>query len=402
MKRQFNSWGTLAFASAIALGAASVSAQPYDVGATDKEIKIGNINPYSGPASSYSSYGKAQAGYFKMINDQGGINGRKINFISLDDNYAPPKTLEQARKLVEQDKVLFLFAPLGTPTNSAIHKYMNQKKVPHLFVQTGASKWGDPKNFPWTMGWQPNYFSEGKVFAQAILEGQPKGKIAVLYQNDDFGKDYLSGLEAGLGDKKNMIIARETYEVTDPTVDSQIVKLKASGADVFINVAVPKFAAQSIKKMAEMSWKPTHYLVQVASSVGSTLTPAGLDNSKDIITTAFFKDPSDPQWKNDKAFLEYQEWFKKYMPGSDPTDSFYIQGYINAQTVAHVVKQAGNNLTRENIMKQAASISDLKLPLLLPGINIQTSATDFYPIERMQLARFDGKAWILFGKVYGD
>ena len=402
MKRKFISWSSLAIAAALALGGTVVSAQPYDTGATDKEIKIGNINPYSGPASSYSSYGKAQAGYFKMINDQGGINGRKINFISLDDNYAPPKTLEQARKLVEQDKVLFLFATLGTPTNSAIHKYMNQKKVPHLFVQTGASKWGDPKNFPWTMGWQPNYFSDGKVFAQAILEGQPNGKIAVLYQNDDFGKDYLSGLEAGLGDKKNMIVARETYEVTDPTVDSQMVKLKASGADVFINVAVPKFAAQAIKKAAELSWKPTHYLVQVASSLGSTLTPAGLDNSVGLITTAFFKDPSDPQWKDDKAFLEYQDWFKKYMPGSDPTDSFYIQGYINAQTVAQVIKQAGNNLTRENIMKQAASINDLKLPLLLPGINVQTSPTDFYPIERMQLARFDGKAWVLFGKVYGD
>ena len=402
MKRKFNSWSSLAIAAALALGGTVVSAQPYDTGATDKEIKIGNINPYSGPASSYSSYGKAQAGYFKMINDQGGINGRKINFISLDDNYAPPKTLEQARKLVEQDKVLFLFATLGTPTNSAIHKYMNQKKVPHLFVQTGASKWGDPKNFPWTMGWQPNYFSEGKVFAQAILEGQPNGKIAVLYQNDDFGKDYLSGLEAGLGDKKNMIVTRETYEVTDPTVDSQMVKLKASGADVFINVAVPKFAAQAIKKAAELSWKPTHYLVQVASSLGSTLTPAGLDNSVGLITTAFFKDPSDPQWKDDKAFLEYQDWFKKYMPGSDPTDSFYIQGYINAQTVAQVIKQAGNELTRANIMKQAANINDLKLPLLLPGINVQTSPTDFYPIERMQLARFDGKAWVLFGKVYGD
>ncbi len=402
MKRKFNSWSSLAIAAALALGGTVVSAQPYDTGATDKEIKIGNINPYSGPASSYSSYGKAQAGYFKMINDQGGINGRKINFISLDDNYAPPKTLEQARKLVEQDKVLFLFATLGTPTNSAIHKYMNQKKVPHLFVQTGASKWGDPKNFPWTMGWQPNYFSEGKVFARAILEGQPNGKIAVLYQNDDFGKDYLSGLEAGLGDKKNMIVARETYEVTDPTVDSQMVKLKASGADVFINVAVPKFAAQAIKKAAELSWKPTHYLVQVASSLGSTLTPAGLDNSVGLITTAFFKDPSDPQWKDDKAFLEYQDWFKKYMPGSDPTDSFYIQGYINAQTVAQVIKQAGNELTRANIMKQAANINDLKLPLLLPGINVQTSPTDFYPIERMQLARFDGKAWVLFGKVYGD
>jgi ABC-type branched-subunit amino acid transport system substrate-binding protein len=400
--RHFNQIKVLFAVGAFAFASFSLNAQPYDSGATDKEIKIGNTNPYSGAFSAYGSYGKAQAAYFKKINDDGGINGRKINFISLDDGFSPPKTLENARKLVEQEKVLFFFATLGTAPNTAIHKHMNQKKVPHLFVQTGASKWGDPKNYPWTMGWQPNYFSEGKVFAQAILEGQPKGKIAVLYQNDDFGKDYLAGLEAGLGDKKSMIVARETYEVTDPTVDSQMVKLKSSGADVFVNVAVPKFAAQAIKKAAEMSWKPTHYLVQVASSVGSTLAPAGLDNSVGLITTAFFKDPSDPQWKDDKAFLEYQEWFKKYMPGSDPTDSFYIQGYINAQTVAHVVKQAGNNLTRENIMKQAASINDLKLPLLLPGINVQTSATDFYPIERMQLARFDGKAWVLFGKVYGD
>ncbi|MEI8403612.1 MAG: ABC transporter substrate-binding protein [Alcaligenaceae bacterium] len=401
MKLRLGGLRTAVMASLL-LSGSLVVAQPYGPGASDKEIKIGNINPYSGPASSYSSYGKAQAGYFKMVNDKGGINGRKIDFISLDDNYTPPKTLEQARKLVEQDKVLLIFAPLGTPTNSAIHKYMNQRKVPHLFVQTGASKWGDPKNFPWTMGWQPNYFSEGKIFAQAILENQPNGKIAVLYQNDDFGKDYVSGLEAGLGDKKNMIIARETYEVTDPTVDSQMVKLKSSGADVFLNVSVPKFAAQAIKKAAELSWKPTHYLVQVASSMGSTLVPAGLENSVGLITTAFFKDPSDPQWKTDPAFLEYQEWFKKYMPGSDPTDSFYIQGYINAQTLEHVLKQAGNNLTRENIMQQAASIKDLKLPLLLPGINVQTGPDDFYPIERMQLARFDGKAWALFGKIYGD
>ena len=401
MKLRLGGLRTAVMASLL-LSGSLVVAQPYGPGASDKEIKIGNINPYSGPASSYSSYGKAQAGYFKMVNDKGGINGRKIEFISLDDNYTPPKTLEQARKLVEQDKVLLIFAPLGTPTNSAIHKYMNQKKVPHLFVQTGASKWGDPKNFPWTMGWQPNYFSEGKIFAQAILENQPNGKIAVLYQNDDFGKDYLNGLEAGLGDKKNMIIARETYEVTDPTVDSQMVKLKSSGADVFLNVGVPKFAAQAIKKAAELSWKPTHYLVQVASSMGSTLVPAGLENSVGLITTAFFKDPSDPQWAKDPAFLEYQEWFKKYMPGSDPTDSFYIQGYINAQTLEHVLKQAGNNLTRENIMQQAASIKDLKLPLLLPGINVQTGPDDFYPIERMQLARFDGKAWALFGKIYGD
>jgi branched-chain amino acid transport system substrate-binding protein len=402
MNKKLNRFGILISSAVLAFSGLSASAQPYDTGATDKEIKIGNTNPYSGPFSAYGSFGKAQAGYFKMINDQGGINGRKINFITVDDGFSPPKTLEQARKLVEQEKVLFFFAPLGTAPNSAIHKYMNQKKMPHLFVQTGASKWGDPKNFPWTMGWQPNYISEGKVFAQAILDNQPNAKIAIIYQNDDSGKDLLAGIEAGLGAKKDMLVARETYETTDPTVDSQIVKLKASGADVVIHGSGPKFAAQGIKKVAELGWKPTQYVWQVSSSIGGVLAPAGIENTIGVITSAFFKDPSDPQWKDDKAMLEYQEWFNKYMSGSDPTDGFYIQGYINAQTVAHVIKQAGNNLTRANIMKQAASINDLKLSLLLPGVNVQTSATDFYPIERMQLARFDGKAWVLFGKTYGD
>ena len=402
MNKKLNRLSILISTGVLALSGLSASAQPYDTGATDKEIKIGNTNPYSGPFSAYGSFGKAQAGYFKKINDEGGINGRKINFITVDDGFSPPKTLEQARKLVEQEKVLFFFAPLGTAPNSAIHKYMNQKKIPTLFVQTGASKWGDPKNFPWTMGWQPNYISEGKVFAQAILDNQPNAKIALLYQNDDSGKDLLAGIEAGLGAKKDMLVARETYETTDPTVDSQIVKLKASGADVFIHGSGPKFAAQGMKKIAELGWKPTQYVWQVSSSIGGVLAPAGIENTLGLITSAFFKDPSDPQWKDDKAMLEYQEWFKKYMPGSDPTDGFYIQGYINAQTVEQVIKRAGNNLTRENIMKQAASINGLKLSLLLPGVNVQTSATDFYPIERMQLARFDGKAWVLFGKTYGD
>jgi len=399
---RLKSLSSIALTAALTLAGSLTAAQPYDPGATDKEIKIGNIEPYSGPASAYASYGKAQAAWFNKINDEGGINGRKINFISLDDGYSPPKTLEQARKLVEQDKVLFLFATLGTPTNSAIQKYMNQKKVPQLFVQTGASKWGDPKNFPWTMGWQTNYFSEGKVFAQAILDNQPNAKIAVIYQNDDFGKDYLAGLEAGLGDKKSMIIARETYEVTDPTVDSQMVKLKSSGADVLMNLSTPKFAAQVIKKVAELGWKPVHYLCQVSSSPGATLVPAGLDNSVGIITTGFFKDPSDPQWKDDKAMLEYQAWFKKYLPNADPVDTYYLQGMLNAQTLEYVLRQAGNNLTRENIMKQAASIKDLQLPLLLPGINVQTGPEDFYPIERLQLAKFNGKEWVLYGKIYGN
>lgn len=402
MITRLKSLSSIALTAALALGSSVAWAQPYDPGATDKEIKIGNTSPYSGPASAYGSYGKAQAAWFKKINDEGGINGRKINFISLDDGYSPPKTLEQARKLVEQDKVLFLFATLGTPTNSAIHKYMNQKKVPQLFVQTGASKWGDPKNFPWTMGWQTNYFSEGKVFAQAVLDNQPNAKIAIIYQNDDFGKDYVAGLEAGLGDKKNMIVARETYEVTDPTVDSQMVKLKSSGADVIMNFSTPKFAAQVIKKLAEINWKPIHYMTQVSSSTGSTLVPAGLENSKDIITSGFFKDPTDPQWKDDKAMIEYNAWFKKYLPNADPLDTYYLQGMLNAQTVEYVLRQAGNNLTRENIMKQAASIKDLKLPLLLPGINVQTGPDDFFPIERLQLAKFNGKEWVLYGKIYGD
>jgi branched-chain amino acid transport system substrate-binding protein len=402
MRLKLSRFKIVVSASLLAFASFGLSAQPYDPGASATEIKVGNTNPYSGPFSAYGSFGKAQAGYFKKINDEGGINGRKINFITVDDGFAPPKTLEQARKLVEQEKVLFFFASLGTAPNSAIHKYMNQKKVPQLFVQTGASKWGDPKNFPWTMGWQPNYISEGKVFAQAILDNQPNAKIALLYQNDDSGKDLLAGIEAGLGAKKDMLVARETYETTDPTVDSQIVKLKASGADVFIHGSGPKFAAQGMKKIAELGWKPTQYVWQVSSSIGGVLAPAGIENTLGLITSAFFKDPSDPQWRDDKAMLEYQEWFKKYMSGSDPTDGFYIQGYINAQTVAHVIKQAGNNLTRENIMKQAANINDLKLSLLLPGVNVQTSPTDFYPIERMQLARFDGKAWVLFGKTYGD
>lgn len=402
MIMRLKSLSSIVLTAVLALGVSAALAQPYDPGATDKEIKIGNTSPYSGPASAYGSYAKGQAAWFKKINDEGGINGRMINFISLDDGYSPPKTLEQARKLVEQEKVLLLFATLGTPTNSAIQKYMNQKKVPQLFVQTGASKWGDPKNFPWTMGFQTNYFSEGKVFAQAILDNQPNAKIAIIYQNDDFGKDYVAGVEAGLGNKKNMIIARESFEVTDPTVDSQIVKLKASGADVIMNFSTPKFAAQVIKKLAELNWKPVHYMTQVSSSPGAVLVPAGLDNSKDIITSGFFKEPTDPQWKDDKAMIEYKAWFKKYLPNADPLDTYYLQGLLNAQTMEYVLRQAGNNLTRANIMKQAASINDLKLPLLLPGINVQTGPDDFYPIERLQLAKFDGKEWVLYGKIYGD
>lgn len=389
-------------AMALAASASTAWAQKkYDPGADDKEIKIGAIHPYSGPASAYGTIGKAIGAYFAKVNDEGGINGRKIKYIALDDGYNPAKTVEMARKLVEEEEVLLVFNPLGTPPNSAIHRYMNQKKVPHLFVATGATKWGDPKNFPWTMGWQPNYQSEAKIFAAHILETKPNAKIAVLYQNDDYGKDYLKGFEDGLGDKaKTLIVAKVSYEVTDPTIDSQMVSLKGSGADVFFNITTPKFAAQAIKKAAEIGWKPTHYLNSVSASVGSVLTPAGLDNSKDIITTQYIKDPTDPQWVNDKGYKDWVEWMKKYYPGGNLTDAFNVYGYNVAQGLVEVLKKAGDNLTRENVMKQAASM-DFTLPMLLPGVNVKTGPDDFYPIEREQLARFDGKAWVLFGKVYG-
>ncbi len=396
------------FSFAVAAVAASLVAMPalaqkkYDTGANDKEIKIGNIMPYSGPASAYGTIGKAMAAYFDKINAEGGVNGRKINFVSVDDGYSPPKTVEQARKLVEQDEVLFIATSLGTPPNSAIHKYMNQKKVPQLFVATGATKWGDPKNFPWTMGWQPNYQAEGKIYAAHILDTNPNAKIAVLYQNDDYGKDYLHGFEAGLGDKaKTMIISKLSYEVTDPTIDSQMVTMKASGADTFFNITTPKFAAQAIKKAAEIGWKPTHYLNNVSASVGSVLVPAGLDNSVGLISTQYLKDPTDPQWANDKGFLDWKEFMAKYYASGDLKDGSNVFGYNVAQGVVQVLKQAGDNLTRANIMQQAASLNDLQLPMMLPGVNAQTGPDDFFPIEREQLIKFDGKSWVRFGKVYG-
>jgi len=400
MKRRTFAVGFAVMTTALAAGPAS-SQNKYDVGANDKEIKIGHINPYSGPASAYGTIGKAIAAWFEKVNTEGGVNGRRIKFISLDDGYSPPKTVEQARKLVEQEEVLTVFNPLGTPPNSAIHKYMNQRKVPQLFVATGATKWGDPKNFPWTMGWQPNYQSEARIYAEHILETAPNAKIAVLYQNDDYGKDYLKGFEDGLGAKaKTMIVSKQSYEVTDPTIDSQMNSLKASGADTFFNITTPKFAAQAIKKAAEIGWKPNHYLNQVSASVGSVLTPAGLANSVGVISTQYFKDPTDPQWLTDPAMNEWREFMKKYYPTGDLNDAFNVYGPWVAQTLIQVLKQAGNDLTRANVMKQAASL-DMTLPLLLPGVNVKTSADDFYPIEREQLVRFDGKAWVRFGKIYG-
>ncbi|MFM7660310.1 MAG: ABC transporter substrate-binding protein [Betaproteobacteria bacterium] len=400
MKRRTFAVGFAVMTTALAAGPAS-SQNKYDVGANDKEIKIGHINPYSGPVSAYSTIGKSISAWFAKVNAEGGVNGRRIMFISLDDGYSPPKTVEQARKLVEQEEVLTVFNPLGTPPNSAIHKYMNQRKVPQLFVATGATKWGDPKNFPWTMGWQPNYQSEAKIYAEHILETAPNAKIAVLYQNDDYGKDYLKGFEDGLGAKaKTMIVSKQSYEVTDPTIDSQMNSLKASGADTFFNITTPKFAAQAIKKAAEIGWKPNHYLNQVSASVGSVLTPAGLANSVGVISTQYFKDPTDPQWLTDPAMNEWREFMKKYYPTGDLNDAFNVYGPLVAQTLIQVLKQAGNDLTRANVMKQAASL-DMTLPLLLPGVNVKTSADDFYPIEREQLVRFDGKAWVRFGKIYG-
>ncbi|MBV8425747.1 MAG: ABC transporter substrate-binding protein [Hyphomicrobiales bacterium] len=371
----------------------------YDGGASDTEIKIGNIMPYSGPASAYGNIGKTEAAYFNKINAEGGINGRKINFISYDDAYSPPKTVEQARKLVESDGVLLIFQSLGTASNTAIQRYMNSKKVPQLFVATGATKWGDPKNFPWTMGWQPVYQSESRIYAKYIRDNYPDSKIGVLYQNDDYGKDYLKGLKDGLGDKAAMIVAEAPYEVTDPTVDSQIVKLKASGADILFNVATPKFAAQAIKKVAELAWSPIHIVNFVSSSIGGVLKPAGLDNSRGILSTQYFKDVNDPYWKDDAGFKAWSAFMDKYYPEGDRSDGNTVYGYLAAQTLVQVLKQSGDNLTRENVMKQAANLKDLKLDMLLPGISINTSPTDFYPIKQMQMIKFDGEHWEPIGPV---
>jgi len=373
----------------------------YDPGASDTEIRIGNTNPYSGPASAYGTIGKSIAAYLKMVNDQGGVNGRKINFISYDDGYSPPKTVEMVRKLVEQDGVLFVFQTLGTPSNTAIHQYMNMKKVPQLHVATGATKWNDPKNFPWTMGWQPNYQTEARIYAQHILKTRPNAKIAVLYQNDDYGKDYLKGFKDGLGDKAKMIVAEASYEVTDPTVDSQVLQLQSSGADVFFNITTPKFAAQAIRKAYDSGWKPLQYLNNVSTSVGSVLTPAGLEKSAGIISSYYLKDASDSRWASDPAIKQWREFMAKYYPDGNVADVFNVYGYTVAATLIQVLRQCGNNLTRENVMKQAASMKGWRVETMLPGISITTSADDFAPIQAVQLERFNGKQWELFGEVMG-
>jgi branched-chain amino acid transport system substrate-binding protein len=392
-------WITTVVFVSITIAASSATAQKrYDPGVSDTEIKIGNINPYSGPASSYGVIGKTEAAYFNKINADGGINGRKINFISYDDSYSPPKTVEQARKLVESDGVLLIFQSLGTPPNTAIQKYMNSKRVPQLFVATGATKWNDPQNFPWTMGWQPSYQSEGHIFAQYLLRNYPREKIGILYQNDDYGKDYVKGLKDGLNGKMQ-IVAESPYEATDPTIDSQIVSLRGAGADVLYDITIAKFSAQAIKKVAEINWKPVHLLNGVSTSVGGVMRPAGLDNSRGVLSTAYLKDPTDPQWKNDSAYKQWVAFMDQYYPEGDKTNAFTVYGYSVAQTLIQVLKQCGDDLSRENVMRQAANLHDLQVGMLLPGIMVNTSPTDFAPVKQMQLQRFNGQTWELFGPI---
>ena len=391
--------GALQFAGPVVSQAAAAQ-KKYGPGATDSQIKIGNIMPYSGPASAYAVIGKTETAFFQMINDEGGINGRKIDFISYDDGYSPPKTFEQARKLVEDDNVLLIFNSLGTPTNSAIQTYMNEKKVPQLFVATGAAKWNDPKHFPWTMGWQPSYRTEGRIYAKYLLKEMSDAKIAILYQDDDYGKDYIIGLKDGLGPKAtSMIVGEKSYETTDPTIDSQVVTLQSTGANVFFNVATPKFAAQAIVKVSEIGWKPLHILNNVSASIGSVMKPAGFEHAQGIVSAAYLKDETDPQWKNDTDMKAWNAFMDKYVPGGDKSDSNHIYGYSVSHTMAQVLRQCGDDLTRENVMKQAANLRNFEPGLLLPGIAINTSPTDFAPIEQLQLMKFAGQTWKLFGDV---
>ncbi|MCX7365122.1 MAG: ABC transporter substrate-binding protein [Alphaproteobacteria bacterium] len=384
-------------------GATTVSststAKKYDDGATDKEIKIGHTNPYSGPASAYGVIGKCIEAYWKSVNEAGGINGRMVKFVTLDDGYSPPKTVELVRQLVEQEKVLLTFNTLGTPTNTAIHKYMNQKKVPMLFVATGASKWGNPKEFPWTMGYQPDYHTEGVIYAKHMLANVKDAKVGILMQNDDYGKDYYEGFKEGLGKEAGRIAKHVSYEVTDPTVDSQIIQLKDSGANVFFNIATPKFAAQAIRKAADIGWKPAHYLNNVSASVGATMKPAGFENSQGILTAQYLMDPTDKQWEKHADMTLWRTFMNKYMPGANLSDAGYVFAYSVSFLMHETLKKCGDNLTRENVMRQAANHQKLKVPLLLPGITVSTSPTDFYPVQAVQLARFKGETWELFGDI---
>jgi len=390
------------FAITVLLAAASGSAcaeKKYDPGASDTEIKIGNIVPYSGPASAYGTIGKTEEAYFRKINAEGGINGRKITFISYDDGYNPQKAVEQARRLVESDQVLLVFNPLGTPSNVATQKYFNSKQVPQLLVASGATRWNNPKDFPWTMGWQPSYQSEARSYAKFVMAEQPSAKIGVLYQNDDFGKDYLKGLKDELGSKVSMIVAEESYETSEPTIDNHVYKLKASGADVLINISTPKFAAQTIKKVAELGWKPLHIMTSVSASVGGVIKPAGYENSQSILSAAYLKDGADPQWDDDPGMKKFLAFLEKYYPEGNRIDGTIIYGYSAAQTMVKVLQMCGDDLTRANVMKQAASLKDFVPDTLLPGIKINTSATKFVAIDQLQMMRFKGEKWELFGDI---
>ena len=390
----------LSLAGTLVAAAPARAEKRYGPGVSDSEIKLGQTMPYSGPASAYASVGLAEAAYFRMLNERGGISGRKVNLISLDDGYSPPRTVEQTRRLVEDEKVLAIVGSLGTAANSAIHKYLNQRKVPQVFISTGATKWGDPEHFPWTMGWQPNYQLEGRIFAHFASAAAPGERIAVLYQNDDYGKDYLKGFRDGLGNAAEKLIAiQASYEVTDPTVDSQVVTLQASGATVFFDVTTPKFAAQTIRKVYDIGWRPLHLLNSVGSSTGAVIKPAGLERGQGIVSAHYSKDATDPRWADDKGMKEYLAFMKRYLPNVDTADSGTYSGFNIAHTIEHVLRQCGDNLTRENFMKEAANIRDLEVPMLLPGIRVNTSPTNFFPVNQMQLVRFEGDGWMLFGDV---
>jgi branched-chain amino acid transport system substrate-binding protein len=388
-----------ALALCTAISSPALAQKKYDSGASDTEIKIGNIMPYSGPASAYAAIGKAEEAYFNKVNAEGGINGRKIRFLSYDDGYSPPKTVEQARKLVESDGVLLIFGSLGTSTNGAIRKYMNEKKVPQLFVASGASKWNDPKQYPWTMGWQPSYASEARIYAKYIMKEKPDARIGVLYQNDDFGKDYLKGLKDGLGAKASMIVLEDGYDTSEPAIDEHVVKLKAAGADVFISITTPKFAAQAIKKAAEINWHPMHIISNVSASVGGVLEPAGIEISQGVLSASYTKDGSDPQWNADDGMKKFYNFLAQYDPKANKLDAGVVFGYAAAQTMVKVLQMCGDELTHENVMKQAASLKNFEPDTLLPGIKINTAPDNFAPIEQLQMMRFKGKKWELFGDI---
>ena len=401
----FRSGGGAAWATALILAVvlatqAAADEKKYGPGVSDTEIRIGNTSPYSGPASAFSMVAKTEEAYFRKINAEGGINGRRIVFLSYDDAYSPPKTVEQTRRLVESDEVLLVFNAMGTAANSAVQKYLNARKVPQLFVSSGAAKWNDPQNFPWTMGFTPSYETEGFIYAKFVLEQRPGAKVAILFQNDDFGKDYLKGIKRGLGDKAaSMIVAEEAFDVSEPTIDSHLVKLRSTGADVLFDIATPKFGAQAIKKVSELGWKPLHFLSYVSASIGSVIKPAGFENAQGLISAAYFKDPNDPVWKDDAGFKDLSGFLDGYFPGADRSDTLIVNGYNTAQALVYLLRQCGDDLTRESVMRHAANLKEVELGMLLPGIRLNTSPGDFAPVKQWQLMRFEGTNWHLFGDV---